>query len=449
VQVNEYMQLTTTYRQILNISFPIMVGSAAQNVITLTDGIFLGRYGEIELGAIGIAGVFYLIIAAIGYSFSKGGQIMIARRMGQGRPTEVGHIAHAMLVFTTALATIMFFVLQYGVPLFFPFFIQSELVFERSLEYLYYRSFGVYFSYIGVALIALYTGISRTSFIIYTTVILGLVNVILNYGLIFGDFGLPEMGMAGAGLASTIAEATAFVAFVIYMIRDKKNRILNLFSWPKVDIPNIVAQIKIALPVVAQSIVGLGSAFLFFSFIENLGEQSLAITNLVRMVYLCFSVPIWGLCSGIHTMVSHYIGSRKRMGVLPIIKKTAMLSLFITVIITIPAILFPRLVLSIGTDDPFLIEGAVPVLYVLIGILYSFSVSSIFFNGLIGTGATYGGLKIQFWSVSAYLILVYVLVEHFNAGLQLAWAAEIFYWVLIIFPSWYYLRAKGWHRVNV
>ncbi len=426
-----------------------MVGSAAQNVITLTDGIFLGRYGEIELGAIGIAGVFYLIIAAIGYSFTKGGQIMIARRTGQGRYEEVGHITHAMLVFVFVLATIMFLVLQIGVPWFFPFFIQSELVYERSLDYLYYRSFGVYFSYIGVALIALYTGISRTAFIIYTTVILGVVNVVLNYGLIFGDFGLPEMGMAGAGLASTIAEGAAFICFAVYLITDKQNRVLQLFTWPRIDIPNIISQIRIALPVVAQSIVGLGSSFLFFSLIENLGEQSLAITNLVRMVYLCFSVPVWGLCSGIHTMVSHYIGSRKRMGVLPIIQKTAWLSWFIIFVFTLPAWFFPGFILAIGTDDPFLIEGAVPVLYILIIVLYIFSISSIFFNGLIGTGATFSGLKIQFWGVVIYLLIVYIAIEWLNGGLQMAWAIEILYWVFIFFPSWYLLRSKGWYKLSV
>ena len=66
-----------------------MIGSAVQNLITLTDTIFLGRVGKIELGAIGLVGVFYLMIASIGYSFSKAGQIMIARRVGSKKFNEI------------------------------------------------------------------------------------------------------------------------------------------------------------------------------------------------------------------------------------------------------------------------------------------------------------------------------------------------------------------------
>ena len=84
------MQLDLTYRHIWKISAPIMLGSAAQNVIALSDAVLLYHLGEVEFGAIGFVGVFYITIAAIGYSFSRGGQMMIARRMGEGRPGAVG-----------------------------------------------------------------------------------------------------------------------------------------------------------------------------------------------------------------------------------------------------------------------------------------------------------------------------------------------------------------------
>ena len=76
-----------------------MLGSAAQNVIALSDAFLLFHRGEVEFAAIGFVGVFYITIAAIGYSFSRGGQIMIARRMGEGRPDKVGHTFHTMLLY--------------------------------------------------------------------------------------------------------------------------------------------------------------------------------------------------------------------------------------------------------------------------------------------------------------------------------------------------------------
>ena len=84
------MQLNTSYRQILAISTPIMLGSAVQNVIALSDSVFLYHLSEVDFAAIGFVGVFYLIVAAIGFGFSKGGQIMIARRMGEENYKEIG-----------------------------------------------------------------------------------------------------------------------------------------------------------------------------------------------------------------------------------------------------------------------------------------------------------------------------------------------------------------------
>jgi len=97
------MKLDTSYRQILAISLPIMLGSAVQNIIALSDSVFLYHLSEVDFAAIGFVGVFYLIIAAIGFGFSKGGQILIARRMGERKPEEVGRTFYAMLYFELGL----------------------------------------------------------------------------------------------------------------------------------------------------------------------------------------------------------------------------------------------------------------------------------------------------------------------------------------------------------
>ena len=98
------MQVKTSYRQIISISAPIMLGSAAQNVVALSDSVFLYHLSEVDFAAIGFVGVFYLVVAAIGFGFSKGGQIMIARRMGEGQKGEVGRTFYAMLYYEFALA---------------------------------------------------------------------------------------------------------------------------------------------------------------------------------------------------------------------------------------------------------------------------------------------------------------------------------------------------------
>lgn len=448
------MRLNTTYRQIWAISAPIMLGSAVQNIIALSDGVFLFHLSDLDFAAIGYVGVFYLIVSAIGYGFSRGGQIMIARRMGENEAGEVGRTFYAMLYFELALALIMFLFMKYGCWYFFSLFVDSDAIFYKSLEYLDYRAWGVFFSYAGVAIVAMYTGVARTMFIMVDTIVLAIVNIVLNYGLIFGKWGLPAMGIAGAGLASTIAEIVAFVLFVVYILLDKEARNYKLFQLPKIDIPLIKSQLKIGSPIVAQAVVGLGSWFVFFGIVENLGERQLAITNLARNVYLVLSIPCWGFASGVNTLVSNFIGQQKRQAVLPIIWKTAKMCCLITVALSLPVVIFPEHVLYpiFGSQDANLgsiITEARPILYVLFVILFAFSITGVFFNGLAGTGATYHGFKIQSFSAVLYLGYIYAAVELTNGGLVWAWTAEIFYWVLMFILIYTYLASRKWYALEV
>jgi len=432
-----------------------MLGSAVQNIIALSDSVFLYHLSETDFAAIGFVGVFYLIVAAIGFGFSKGGQIIIARRVGQANYREVGRSFYAMLYFELALAVVMFLFMKFGCQYFFALFVDSDVIYWKSLEYLDYRAYGVFFSYTGVAIVALYTGVARPMFIMVDTIILAIVNIILNYGLIYGfnrwGIELPAMGIAGAGLASTIAEIVAFFVFVVYMFFDRKTRLYQLFKLPNIDLELIKVQLKIGAPIVAQAVVGLGSWFIFFGIVENLGERELAITNLVRMVYLVLSIPCWGFASGINTLVSNFIGQQKRIAVLPIIWKTSKICFLFTMVLTLPVVLFPEHILYplLGSEDMSLITEARPIFYVLLGILALFSIGGVYFNGLAATGATYYGLKIQSFCAIVYLIYIYVIVEFSNGGLEWAWASEIFYWIIMLGLTINYLRSKKWHELTL
>ena len=86
------MKTTIKYREIWKIAYPIILGSVVQNIISVTDTAFLGRVGEVELGASAIGGVFYLTLIMLGFGFSIGTQIIVARRLGENKHSEIGKI---------------------------------------------------------------------------------------------------------------------------------------------------------------------------------------------------------------------------------------------------------------------------------------------------------------------------------------------------------------------
>ncbi len=441
------MRLNTSYKQILAISVPIMLGSAAQNIIVLCDNVFLYHVSEIDFAAVGLVGVFYLLIASIGYGFSRGGQILIARRHGERDYAAAGDYFKALVMFELMMAIAIFLFLYFGSAFFFSLFIDNPVIYEKCLEYIYPRSFGVFFSYIGVSFVAFYTGVAKTRIIIYDTIILIIVNIFLNYIFIYGKFGIEPMGIAGAGLASTLAEVVAFVAFVIYMFFDKSNKAYKISGFEKFSIPLIKQTYEISAPIVWQSILGLGSWFVFFALIENMGSRPLEISNLIRNVYLILSIPCWGYSAGINTLVSNYIGNRKRQAVLPIAIKTAKLNLLTTLLISLPVAIAPEFFLYplFGGEDMILVNESKSLLPLLVVILAVFSIGSTFMNALTGTGHTKTALWIQSLFVGFYILYTVIVIKYLDMGLMWVWGVEIFYWLGITAAVWWYLKSKKWH----
>ncbi len=445
------MQIKTSYKEIFLLALPIMLGSAVQQAIALTDSAFLFHLSEIDFASIGLVSVFYLMISAIGFGFSRGGQIMIARRVGEKRDGEVGKTFYAMFYYELFLAFVLFIFMRFGAYYFFAMVTDSQVIFDKCMEYLDYRSYGVFFSFTSLAFVSLYVGISRPTFIMINAGIMAIINIVLNAGLIFGKMGMPAMGIGGAGLASTIAEGIAFVLFIIYFLFDKKLIKYNLFKISRIDWGLVKIQQRISAPVVAQAVVGFGSWFAFFGLIENLGPRALASTNLARMVYLTLSIPVWGFATSINTYVSNYIGMGKFSAVMPIIKKVAAMSFYFTLAISLPLVIFPEFFLYplLGGDDMSLISETRPILYMVLFILLIFSIGGVYFNGLTGTGATHIGLAIQTFNAILYISLVYFVIKSTNLGLTWAWSTEILYWILMTIMVFLYLKSDKWHGVEV
>ena len=442
------VKLSTSYRDIWRVSIPIIIGSAAQNVVAMTDSVFLYYTSEDDFAAIVFVAAFYIIVAAIGFGFSRGGQILMARKLGEKDPRGVGRVFHNTLIFELALAALLWVFMTYGAYWVFASLADSDVIFYKSLAYLETRKWGVFASYVGVACIALYTGIARPVFIIIDTFVLAATNIFLDRALIFGMYGFPEMGIAGAGLASTIAEYVALIVFVVYMLLDRANRRFDFFRWPTWN-PSIVREIVgLSVPIVAMSVVGLGSGFVFIGLVENFGERALATTNIVRIAYLILSVPAWGFCTGINTLVSYFMGRGEHHHVRTVLWKTALLCLGITTAMITPLLAFPRYFLYpiLGDERAYLIDAAYPIFWVLGGILVAFSFGSIFFNGLIGAGRTKLALQVQAAVAVVYVLLVLLVVRAPWGTMALAWSVEILYWLIIFAVALFFFRGRAWRR---
>ncbi len=424
-----------------------MLGSAGQNIIALTDSMFLYHYNEEDFAAIGIISVFYLIISSIAYGFSKGGQILIARKYGERQNEVVKKYFYTLCVIEVLVGLFIFLLLKFFPEQILGLFIQSKIILAKSIEFLHYRIYGLIFSYLGLAFFALYMGISKPRIIFINTIFLGICNIFLCFIFVYGEFGFPSLGIGGAGLASSLAEIAAFSFFIIYILVDKEIKFLALHKLPVFNIEQINTLVKVSLPILLQTIVGIASWFGFFVLIEKLGERALSISNLLRILYLIFTIPSWGFALSINTIISKTIGRKKEGRVLKQILHGSFLSVAATALFAFPFLFFPITMLShfFGGVENAIFKDAVIYFPLLYFILIIASYCIIFFNGVSGTGETLKAMNIQIISSIAYLFTCYISVSRPDQlGLYYAWCSEIIYWLIQGWASWIVIRSGKW-----
>ncbi len=443
-----FKTVSTSYKEILSISFPLIIGTLGYNIVAATDTLFLGRSGDtISLAAIGLVAPFYLMITLIGLSFSRGGQILIARRVGENNWSAVGAITQSMMYFQLILAGGFYLILKFFGYQILDIFVHNPEILEACNNYLFYRIDGIFFGFGGLTFIAMYSGLARTKIIVYNTLILAAVNIFLDYVLVFGYYGFPEMGIEGAGIASAIAEIVAFFTFVAYAFWDKHSKKYQLFKLPPINWELIKTQLKLSTPIALQSGVGLLSWFIFFSLIEKLGTEALAISSTVRVIYILFSVSAWGLGSATSTIISQLIGKGKANEVFLTTTKIMLVSVVITIIPALLLLFAPEQIMLLVTNNESIISNSIQLLKMLFFVQIGIAAYTIYYNAIVGTGAISVGLIINIITAVIYIGYIYYVIMT-TESLLWVWSAEFVFSSIVLVLSVIYLKSNRWQKVE-
>jgi len=443
------MQVNITYRDIWRMAYPVMIGSIAITLLNITDTIYLGRVGEVELGASALAGVFYFVMVMIGVALGIGTQIQIARRAGEKNHSAIGEIFdHSVYIFI-GLSIVQFVILRYSSRWLFPLIIKEDDVRSACFEFLKYRSFGIFFAMMATSYRAFYVGIATPKVWGIYSFIIAIVNIFLAYLLVFGKAGMPRMSIAGAGLASTISEFVGMVFLILYTQFRKGIEEFRLFKFEKFKKELITKTMILSAPLVAQNLISMGAWFIFFVFIEKMGKHALAISNITRSAYMINMTPIWGFMVAANSMVSNIIGQNRKAEVMTLINRIIKTATVISIIMVLVCFLIPTQLMSLFTSDAQLIADSQGCLKVvdLATLIFPFAIVCI--SSVSGTGATRTALYIEVVAIFLYLGYLYLTVFVFKTSLELAWGAEILYWVFTGIVSYLFLKSMRWEKINI
>ena len=433
-----------TYKRIWKIAYPIIIGSIVQNIISVTDTAFLGRVGEVELGAAAIGGVFYLTLVMLGFGFSVGTQIIVARRFGENKHKEIGITIEHSMYFLVVLALFLVGSISFTMSDIFNYVLESDDIKIATEKYFNYRIFGLFFACINFGFRSFYIGIAKTKVITWTTIFMALANLFLDYSLIFGKFGFAKYGIEGAAIASVCAEIAGCLFFIFYTIKYVDIKRYELFRFHKLNFPLLKSIIKVATPVMMQTFVSFIGWFFFFLLVEKMGEHPLAISNIIRSIYVVMLIPIWGFTSATNTLVSYVIGRNRQNEVIPVIIKILKLCLAGVLGLVLINVIIPEKVLSIYTNNKLLIQDSLPALYVVSVSSLFLTTGFVFFNGVSGTGMTKVSFAIETFVILLYILFTYCAVNISFVRIEIVWTVEIFYGFIIALFSYLYLKKGNW-----
>ncbi len=439
------LQVQTSYKQIFKIMLPICIAIVIPQLNFFINSIFLAHYdSETVLGIAGITGVYYLMFSSIGSGLNNGLQSLISRRAGENNPAAIGrYYAHGVWI-AMGLAAVGILFTYLALPFIFKLFITDQKLIVMAMSFLRIRILGLPFLYFFQMRNALMVGTNNSKYLPIGTAAETLVNIILDYCLIFGKWGCPELGFNGAAYASIATEVVGMIVTYFIIVKSgikERFSVAIKFDFSKEVLSSIWTQ---SGPLMFQHAISIGVWLFYFLLLGQTVNSStnLAISNTMRNIFGLFGVTTWALGSTTNTMVSNVIGQGRSADLPKVFRKLIISAVACSSIIALVLLIFPGTFFSVFSDKPNLVSAAIPTIRVVAVALVLLSISMICLSTVIGAGFTKFSLMAEIGSTFCYCIFSWYFTSKQFIGLHVAWTNEWVYWGFIFVLCFWIIRAK-------
>lgn len=418
-----------------------------EQLINIIDSIFLGHVSPIYLGASALASIYFIAIFMLGFGFSLGAQVVIARRNGEGKYADAGKVFFQSLISLSVFAIVVFVLSKLFSPVLLRAIISSDSVYQATIQYIEWRDYSYLFAFPLLAIRAFFIGTTHTKILTANSVVMVLSNVLFNYLLIFGKAGFPQLGISGAGIGSSLAELVGLLFLAVYMWRNADKEKYGLRA--VFDLGLSLHLFRISFWTMIRSFFCIAPWFLFFVAIEHLGEYELAAANVVRSISMLFFVIINSFATTTISLVSNLIGANRADRVIPVCRRIIVLNYTIGIPLMLLAFAFTEPLLGSFTDDQVVVHTAFYPFYVMLSTFIISVPAYVYCNTVIGTGNTKTAFIFQIINMFVYLSYLFLLSRLPDIPLAMYWTSEQLYVIVLLLLSLVYLRRGKWLNKTV
>jgi MATE family multidrug resistance protein len=412
--------------------------------VSVFETAMVGRLQNttVVLAAMGLGVLITWAVTSVFSSLATGTHVLAARRYGGRDYPGAGDVLNNSLLLGILLGAL------FGVPGYLfshsiiAFFSSDVAVAAAGTGYIQWRFVGLLFFLIVVAYRGFFNGIGHTKVFMYSAIVINVANILLNALLIFGGFGIPAMGLTGAGASSAISNGMGVLFFVGVTFLPKYRRRYRYFARPNLSLDLIRQIFRISAPVSFQNILILLGFLVFIAITGRIGTTQQAASQVVFTALFMSFLPCFGFGIGAQTLVGQALGTgrkalAKRFGL-----EAARLATYFTMVLGAIFLFAPRLVILVITTNEEVSAVAEPVLRIAGAAQIFYASGIVLAHALQAAGATVYVMLIEVithWLI--FLPLSYVLGVTLGWGVIGAWLSLPVY--IVSYSLFIYLKYRG------
>lgn len=397
----------------------------SQNLLNLADTAMVGRLGASDLAAVGMGGVATFLSFAMLLGLSPAVQAMASRRLGEGRHDAVALPLNAGLLVAVLVGVPLGAILYALAAPAFGLLSHDPAVLASGVPYLKARTLSIAAIGINFSFRGYWNGIHKPSRYMVTLTVMNLINIVLNYLLIFGHAGFPRLGAAGAGVASTVATYCGSLMYLVLGLSQSRAEGF-LRERPVADV--LKTLVRLASASGLQTLFYAGGATVLFWITGRIGTAEMAAANVILNLVLVGVLPAMGMGLAAASLVGKSLGRRDKDDAYRWGWEVALLA---GLALAPPAGLLvwrPCLWLRLFTTSPEVLSvGCVPLQLSGLGLPIE-AMALVLMHALMGAG---DNARVMRWSIFCqwvlFLPMAYLVGPVLGGGLTGVWLVQLLY----------------------
>lgn len=298
----------TLKKQMINIALPIMLQSLILSLINLTDVFMIGRIGEVEIASVGLSNQILFLFMLFCMGINNAGSIFVAQYFGRGEKNKIKIILAISIIFSILLAS-AFALGAYFIPRkLMEIYTKDIRVIEGAVPYLKIVAISYIFTGLTIVYSTLLRSMGNTKMAMYASIITLIVNITLNYLLIFGKFGFPRLEVAGAAIATTIARFLEICTIILVSKIKEYDIFLKWDNFKEISLEYLKEFFLRGLPVMGSHVTwSLGTTTLFVIY-GHVGTKAVTAMNISGSIERIAFIAIIGVGSAVGVIVGQELG---------------------------------------------------------------------------------------------------------------------------------------------